>query len=75
MTGYLYTAEPCDETDPDYGVRLIRAGAVVNRLSAAESTVLAGALLRSARESEERRRRDADTAITALEADITRGTS
>lgn len=72
MIAFLYTAEPCDETDLDYGVRLIKAGVVVNRLSATEATALANDLLRSAGESEGRRRSDAAQAITALEADIAR---
>jgi hypothetical protein len=75
VTGYLYTAEPCDETDLDYGVRLIRAGVIVNRLSAAEATELATALLRSTRQSEERRRCDAENAAASLEADIAREAS
>jgi hypothetical protein len=74
MTG-LYAAEPCDETDLDYGVRLIKAGVVVNRLSATEAVALADALIRSAWQSEERRKRDAGTAVTSLEADIAREAS
>lgn len=41
----LYTAEPCDETDPAPGVRLLRVGVVLNRLSPDEALALAAELL------------------------------
>ena len=42
---YLFTAEPCDDTDPAPGVRLIRAGEVLGRLSPDEARALAADLL------------------------------
>lgn len=72
MSVYLYGAEPCDETDLDYGVRLMRGGEVLGRLSADEGIVLARELMTSARQSETRRFDDAARALTAIEADIKR---
>lgn len=41
----LYAAQPCEASDPAPGVRLIRGGEVLNRLSRAEALVLANDLL------------------------------
>lgn len=41
----LYAAEPCDGADPAPGVRLIRAGERLNRLSRVEALTLANDLL------------------------------
>ena len=43
----LYTAQPCDG-DSQPGVRLIRAGEVLNRLTVLEAMRLAGELLEAA---------------------------
>ena len=48
MSGRLYSAQPCDDSDPAPGVRLIRAGEVLNRLTVAEALRLGGELLESA---------------------------
>jgi hypothetical protein len=72
VSAYLYGAEPCDETDLDYGVRLLKGASLIGRLSADEAIVLARALVASARESETRRFDDADRSLTAIEADIKR---
>lgn len=45
---YLYSAEPCDATDPAPGVRLIRNSEVLNRLSRDEARSLASDLLAAA---------------------------
>jgi len=44
----LFTAQPCDSTDPEPGVRLIRNGEVLNRLSLDEAIELAFDLLGAA---------------------------
>lgn len=41
----LYHAEPCDQADPEPGVRLLKAGEVVNRLGRVEALILANELL------------------------------
>lgn len=48
---YLFTAEPCDDTDPAPGVRLVRGGEVLNRLSPDEARALARDLLQAADQS------------------------
>ncbi len=60
-TALLYTAAPCDGTDPERGVRLIRGGQVLNRLSHREACELAFDLLDASGRSAEQR----DTAIPA----------
>ncbi len=46
MTGpALYSAEPCGTSDPAPGVRLLREGAALDRLSAREALRLAGELI------------------------------
>jgi hypothetical protein len=48
MSGRLYSAQPCDDSDPAPGVRLIRAGEVLNRLTVLEALRLGGELLEAA---------------------------
>ena len=48
MSGRLYSAQPCDDDDPAPGVRLIRAGEVLNRLTVLEALRLGGELLEAA---------------------------
>jgi hypothetical protein len=72
VSAFLYGAEPCDETDLDYGVRLLKGADLVGRLSADEAIVLARALMASARQSETRRLDDAERSLSAIEDGIKR---
>lgn len=49
-TPRLYSAQPCDSSDPAPGVRLIRNGEVLNRLSVREAQALAFDLLNASLE-------------------------